>query len=239
MSQEGKALVKAQKFAVAGGHKTSNYSPPPNDGAAKVADPYASMPFPFTDDCSSKGNKGTDIKNDTTLSPGTYCGGIHAYGGAAVTLQPGVYVMSGGPLWTDGGATVNGQNVMVAFTGDQSTLNVWGNSVVNLTSPTTGAYKNMQFFQDANDSSSRGLWADVGGGANSTARLNFDGVAYFPTQNFWVYGSSIVNANSPTVAIVADKIWTQGNATFNITSLDSRNLGLSGPKTTGGAVLIR
>ena len=108
-----------------------------------------------------------------------------------------------------------------------------------MTSPTSGTYKNMQFFQDANDASSRGLWADVGGGGNSTARLTFDGVAYFPTQNFWVYGSSIVNANSPTVAIVADKIWTQGNATFNITALDTRNLGLSGPKTTGGAVLIR
>ena len=239
MSQEGNAHVHAAKFAVSGGHKTTNYSPVPTDGAAKVPDPYASLPFPFADDCTSGSTKGGDIKDDTTLSPGTYCGGLHIFATAHVTLQPGIYVMSGGPFWTDGGATVTGDQVMIAFTGKGSTLEVWGNSSVNLTSPTSGTYKNMQFLQDASGSDTKGLWASVGGGSSATAKLQFDGTAYFPTQNFWVYGSSVTNANSPGVAVVADKIWTQGNATFTITTEDRRNLGVTGPAMSSGVVLIR
>jgi Flp pilus assembly protein TadG len=239
MSQEGNAYVQATKFAVSGGHKTTNYSPTPTDGAAKVPDPYASLPFPFADDCSSgTAKQGGDIKDDTTLSPGTYCGGLHISSTAHVTLQPGIYVMSGGPFWTDGGAAVTGDQVMIAFTGKGSTLEVWGNSSVNLTSPTSGTYKNMQFFQDAS-SDTKGLWVSVGGGSSSTAKLQFDGTAYFPTQNFWAYGNSVTNANSPGVAVVADKIWAQGNATFNVTAQDRRNLGISGPTLSSGVVLIR
>jgi Flp pilus assembly protein TadG len=242
MTQEGKAEVKAKKFGVTGGHKTNNYSPPPSDGSPKVDDPYALLPFPYTDDCNGKGKKGDNIKDSTTLSPGTYCGGIHVYGdGTKVTLEPGIYVMKDGPFWIDGNATITGDRVMIAFTGKGSTLQIWGDSVVNLTSPVSGLYTNMQFFQDRNDDSTRGLWASVGGssGANQgSAKLQFDGVAYFPTENFWVFGNSVMNANSPSMAIVADKIWVQGSATFTVTNNNPRNLPVTVPQTTYGARLL-
>lgn len=252
LSMEGRPNAKAKKFGVSGGHKGDGFSPPPSDGAEKVDDPYASLPFPPMDDCpQGKGPGMLKINTDTTLKPGTYCEGIHVFGnGTQVTLQPGIYVMRDGPFWIDASSQVMGEGVMLAFTGKGSTLQIWGNAVVNLTSPMAGTYKNMQFFQDPNDDNTRGLWASIGGSAGGNpadggdtggaAKLSYDGVAYFPTQNFWVFGAAVMKANSPTVAIVADKIWTQGHANVTITSTDTRNLGLTaGPKATIGVRLIK
>jgi hypothetical protein len=226
MTQEGQAAVKARKFGVSGGHKTNNFVPPPSDGAAKVADPYASLPFPSHGVCDSKG-KGLTIKEDTTLSPGTYCGGIRISSTANVKLEPGVYVMVDGPFWMTGGSVATGDNVMLAFTGKDSSLYVWGNSSLNVTSPISGTYSNMQFMSDRDSGALRGTWVSIGGNDNGTtgnAKLSYDGVAYFPNQNFWMFGNAVVKANSPTIAIVADKIWTQGSATVNVTNINRRNL---------------
>ena len=244
MTQEGTAHVVAAKFAVAGGHDTNNFSPSPVDNAPSVSDPYASLPFPPYDSCGNGGN-GTDIKADTTLSPGTYCGGIHVYSTAHVTLQPGIYIMNGGPFWVDGSAVVTGKEVMIGFTGKGAALQLWGDCSVTLTSPVSGTYTNMQFMQDNSSSDTHSLWASVGGSAGAgkndgtgSAKLSYDGVAYFPTQNFWMFGNAVINANSPSMAVVADKIWTQGNATVNITNNNTRNLNVSAPKTGFGARLI-
>jgi Flp pilus assembly protein TadG len=243
MSQEGKsATVKAKKFGVKGGHKTDSYVPPPTDGSAVIPDPYASLPFPPYAAC-DKNAKGLDIKDDTTLAPGTYCGGIHISGsGPKVTLQSGIYVMVDGPFWVDGGGIVTGDKVMIGFTGKGSTLQVWGDASVTLTSPTSGTYMNMQFMQDNSDTNTHGLWCSIGGnggGGSSNGKLSFDGVAYFPTQNFWTFGNAVVNANSPSLAIVADKIWTQGNATVNVTHNNPRSVAVTpGPTTGFGARLL-
>lgn len=240
MSMEGNPKATAKKFGVSGGHKGDGFSPNPTDGSPKVADPYASLPFPDYDDCSAgKGKKGDNIKDDTTLSPGTYCGGIHIFGnGTRVTLQPGIYVMVDGPFWVDSSSIVTGDQVMIAFTGKGAALQLWGNSSVSLTSPVSGTYTNMQFMQDWRDDNTKGLWSSVGGNGNN-AKLQYDGVAYFPSENWWVYGNANVTANSPSLAIVADKIWTQGSASVTITNNNPRNLPVTVPKTTIGAVLIK
>jgi Flp pilus assembly protein TadG len=244
MSQEGKAPINAKKFGVSGGHKTDNFNPPPTDSSPKIADPYASLPFPYYDDCSSYKGKGLSIKDDTTLSPGTYCGGITIDGSnPKVTLLPGIYVMVGGSFWVKGGAIVTGDRVMIAFTGKDSSLRIWGDSSVKLTSPISGTYMNMQFMQDHNDADTHGTWASIGGsdggGGTGAAKLQYDGVAYFPDQNFWVFGNATMNANSPTLSVVADKIWVQGNATVNVTSNNSRSLPVTGPQMAYGVRLIK
>ena len=240
MSLEGQPTAKAKKFGVTGGHKGDSFSPPPADGSAKVADPYASIPFPNYDACAST-KKPVDISGSTTLSPGTYCGGLHIGGSSpTVTLQPGIYVMVGGSFWADGGAVITGDQVMIAFTGEGATLRLGGDSSMTVTSPTSGTYMNMQFMQDNNDPNTHGLWCSLGGNGGDSAKLQFDGVAYFPTQNFWAFGNSTVNANSPSMAIVADKIWTQGSANVTVTNNNPRNLKVAGPPTTTyGARLIR
>ena len=80
-----------------------------------------------------------------------------------------------------------------------------------------------------------------GNGSNSTdtSKATWDGIAYFPAQNFWVYGNAVVNANSPGVAIVAGQIWDQGNAAINITDNNSRNLNVIRPQVAGGARLVQ
>jgi Flp pilus assembly protein TadG len=238
MTEEGSPTANAKKFGVSGGHKGDTFSPAPADGSPKMADPYAALPFPSYTSCGN-GGKGLDIKDDTTLSPGTFCGGIHIFATAHVTLQPGIYVMVDGPFWTDGSAVVTGDQVMIGFTGKGSTIQLWGDSQVTLTSPTTGTYMNMQFMQDTSDSNTHGLWASIGGSAGSNSKLQFDGVAYFPDQNFWTFGNAVLNANSPSLAIVADKVWTQGSAAVTITNNNTRNLPVSVPTTTYGARLIK
>jgi Flp pilus assembly protein TadG len=241
MTQEGKPTAIARRFGVTGGHTGSNYSTPPKDGAAVVPDPYAKMPFPNFTACDDR-ERGLVINGGSeTLSPGTYCGGIRIKGQAKVNLTPGIYVMVGGSFWVDGGSTVTGKEVMIAFTGRDATLRVWGNSTINLTSPTSGTYANFQFFQDPNDQNGRGAWVSLGGNGNSddSSKATWDGIAYFPTQNFWVYGNTVVNMNSPSLVLVAGQIWVQGNATLNATHNNPRNLAVKEIVTSGGARLIR
>jgi Flp pilus assembly protein TadG len=236
MTQTGNGAVNATKFGVTGGHKTKTYSPTPADGAPAIPDPYASLPFPYYSSCSGK-TKLLEINTGTTLSPGTYCGGVHVYASANVTLQPGIYVMVDGPFWTDGSAVVTGDQVTIAFTGKGSTVQVWGNSQMTVTSPTSGTYMNMQFLQDNSSSETHGLWASIGG-SGSSAKLSYDGVAYFPTENFWVRGNAVVNANSPSLAIVTSDVSIQGSTIVNVTHDNTRNLSVSSPTTTNGAKLI-
>jgi len=238
MTQEGRGVANAAVFAVHGGSRTVTFTP--REGEERTPDPFAGLPFPEHTACEGgKGaNKGLKITASTTLSPGTYCGGIDITGQKVkVTFEPGVYVMADGPLLVRGNAAVEGQEVMVAFTGDDSTLRVWGDSTASFTSPASGTYKNMQFFQDAQ--STRAGWVSVGGAGGDESKLEYDGVAYFPTQNMWIYGNATVLANSPTLVMVADKIWFQGNATVTVTNEDRRNLGLTGPTLTRGARLVR
>lgn len=230
MTQEGRAPAKAGLFSVRGGAQTNGFSPAPREGQEVVADPYKHLPFLQHGVCDDRADRGLVIRTDTTLQPGTYCGGINITGsGVKVTMAPGEYVMVGGPLLVNGNATLEGREVVVGFTGSDTTLRVWGNGSVDLTSPTSGTYANMQFFQDGNDPRGRGAWVSIGGNGgptvgNDQSKLSIDGAAYFPTQNFWVYGAAEVEINSPGLAVVADKIWFQGSARIAVTSENRRDI---------------
>ena len=240
MTQEGQPTAVAKKFGVSGAHTGNGFSPAPKDGAEQIKDPYASIPFPDHDTCGN--GKGLTINGgSTTLSPGTFCGGIRMKGGASVTLNPGIYVMVDGSFWLDGGSGVVGKEVTIAFTGDDATLRVWGDSTIDLTSPTSGTYKNFQFFQDPNDQKGRGAWVSLGGNGNTgdKSKATWDGIAYFPTQNFWVYGNTSVNINSPSMALVAGQVWIQGNAALNVTNDNPRKVAVNPVTTAGGARLVQ
>ena len=74
---------------------------------------------------------------------------------------------------------------------------------------------------------------------DGSASLKYDGMAYFPTQNFWIFGDATVAANSPDLAMVADKIWFQGSVQVAVTHANPRNLPVTGPQTTFGEMLVK
>ena len=161
-----------------------------------------------------------------------------------MTLNPGVYIMKDGSFTVQSGSTVTGSEVMVAFIGESgnwpATLILLGGATMDVTSPVSGPYAGIQFF-GARETYSKMGWPSIGGSGNAAANLTYDGVMYFPTQDVWIYGGSIVNAKSPTLAIVTEQLWIQGNASLTITKANTRNVSVpwATPGFASGAVLIR
>ena len=222
INQVGHPMLTAKRIGVSGNFVGSGYSPAPITGTVPVADPYASLVFPMIGSCKANDLK---ITNDTVaLQPGTYCGGIAVQGNSTITFAPGIYIMKDGPLWMTGGTVATGKEVMFAFTGTDSTFSMEGSSTLNVTSPASGPYTNMQFFErNAVSSKPNGdLWAGVVG--NNT--VTFDGVMYMPDHQIWMAGGSVVNITSPTFALVGDKVWLQDHTVVNVSQTNLRGISI-------------
>jgi hypothetical protein len=214
----------ASQFGVTGDYSGDNWSPKPVTGTEPVLDPYADLPVSEPGACVAAGS----IPNSGafTLNPGTYCGGLDLKAGVTVTLNPGIYIMKDGQFAVNSGATVTGEDVLIALVGVNSFLDLKSGSAVRLTSPREGVYKNMQFMSDRDVSHSKfeQEWTTIFSGAT----LDYDGVMYLPEQQFWVSGTGhdvIISANSPSLAMVVNKLWAQGNVVLEITQEDRRGIG--------------
>jgi Flp pilus assembly protein TadG len=228
----GGARMSTSTFGVNGNYKGSGFTPPPKTGAAQLPDPFASLPFPAAGACTAL--SGTTIKANTTISPGTYCGGLKISSGAVVTMNPGIYLFTDGDFKVDSGAQVTGSEVMLAFDGKGAKFWMTGSAVMKITSPASGTYMNMQFMENRNNPAGN-TWVSVGG----NSQLQYDGIMYFPTSNIWVFGGSIVNGNSPTASMVGDKLWFQDNSTITLTQSNPRSLPVKDLSQRVGAVLIQ
>jgi hypothetical protein len=67
---------------------------------------------------------------------------------------------------------------------------------------------------------------------------------YLPEQQVWVSGAShdtIINANSPSLGMVTDRVWVQGNAVIEVTQENRRGIdGIDDPlRFEYGALLVR
>ena len=228
-----KAEAVATKFGVSGnyGGNGENWSPPPMSGTIPVADPYADLPVPSPGPCLDVATKLQQAKVE--LEPGTYCGGLNIKSNSEVHLKPGIYVIKDGQFAVNSGAVVTGEDVLIALVGSNSHLLLQSGSSTKLTSPRDGTYRNIQFLSDRDTSSSKfgEEWTTILGGAT----LEYDGVMYLPEQQVWVGGAAgqtIVKGRSPTLIMVADTIWAQGNAVFDLRQANQR--GLTGIAGVGG-----
>ncbi|KQT86453.1 hypothetical protein ASG59_17535 [Methylobacterium sp. Leaf466] len=88
------------------------------------------------------------VSTTATLEPGTYCGGLHITKGAKVTLKPGIYIMSSGPLVVDKGSSFTGTNTGFYFTGLRAGLLFDEASIISLTAPKDGIMAGLLFFED-------------------------------------------------------------------------------------------
>ncbi len=231
MRTYGTATAVASDFGVQGKFSGDGFAPRPIEGANPTPDPYASVAFPPIEDCIDAASR--LIHKTATLLPGTYCGGLDLKAHSDVTLEPGVYIMKDGPLDVNSNTRLFGRDVLIAFTGEDSTLYLGSGAIVDLTSPSSGLWMNMQFYQDRDNTNED--WVTILG----NVQLTFDGAAYFPNKEVWVGGGSVINANSPSYSLVADRFWFQDNTIINVTQENRRDLDIEPAKRMDrGVVLI-
>lgn len=142
-------------------------------GVPVVGDPYGDVEPPATT---------TPCKNasGSTLDAGTYCGGMSLSG--TKTLNPGVYVVSGGDLKINANANISGSGVMFYLT-NGARVSINGNATVNLSAATTGPYSGLLFFGDRSDTgASKNTF-------NGTAASKLTGAIYFASQNIQFLGN--------------------------------------------------
>jgi hypothetical protein len=140
-----------------------------------------------------------------------------------------LYVIDGGGITIDGGASVSGTGVTFYLTGNNGNGNSAANysgvtinstATVNLSSPCDGAasgIKGMLFFQDRSITNGNG--SSINGASGST----FNGAIYFPTTPLSYAGSSAVNGFT---LIVADTLTFTGNSSVgnDVTSCLAKSL---------------
>ncbi|KQP07404.1 hypothetical protein ASF28_15630 [Methylobacterium sp. Leaf99] len=162
---ENAAVAQALSTCSAGGYfGKANFLPTPATGCPMIRDPLADREAPQSASCLNIANLlnpmmligslddpayGKNVITTTaTLSPGTYCGGLHITKGAQVTLRPGVYIMKDGPLVVDKKSSLEGVNVGFYFMGLRTGLLFDEKSVISLTAPKDGVMRGLLFFEE-------------------------------------------------------------------------------------------
>lgn len=159
-------------------------SPSAQTGIPDAADPFASLTAPTVGSCAAHPTQ-TIITTTTTLTAGTYCGGIDIISGN-VTFGAGVYIMKGGGFtMTDVfGGTVTGSGVTIYNTGTGTgscptcygSITTYLTAGSGLTAPTSGTYAGILLFQDRNNPDTASFNANFSSGT----RPFMQGAYYFP-----------------------------------------------------------
>jgi len=163
-----------------------------------IANPYADL---------SVGTPPTACASESTnpLKPGNYCDGLTVNGGANVTLEPGTYYITGGKLTVNGGS-LTGANVTFVLTGSgkkYAYMNVAGNSVINVTAPTSGPFAGVVVYADpAYPEASQSL----AGGSNQY----FGGAIVAPTNTVSFAGNGVSSSGHNCTQIVGGQVLITG-----------------------------
>lgn len=164
--------------------------------APPAADPFASLAVPTV-----SGNK-TVGGGSSPLQPGNYTNGMNLSG--TRTLQPGVYVVSGGDFKINANANISGSGVTIVIK-PGTNVSINGNATVNLSAPTSGTYSGMLFFGDR---------SGTGGVTfNGTAASKLTGAIYFANQDINYLGN--FSGNGGCTQVVGKTVEWTGNTSIN------------------------
>lgn len=130
-----------------GHHYLQNLTPPLEYAPYVIPDPLAHLSLPPAGGCTA--NRLRINGGSTTLSPGTYCGGLEIKGGAKVDLRAGEYHLKGGPLVVDQ-ATLRGQDVVI-FLSDAAAELDFTRATVQLSGRRSGPYAGIVLFSVRSD----------------------------------------------------------------------------------------
>ena len=211
----GSPTLATSEIRVNGGTSISAAStatPTPVTNAGTVADPFASKAYPTVDCSCPTALKNWDSGNSNiyTLNPGTYCGGFNLHGASTATLNPGVYVVSGGSLNISNSAQITGVggvsfSVTGACGGTGGPVLITGNPIVTLNAPTSGSQQGIVFRQD-----SRYAYSTTANNIGNSSTGNLQGAMYFPTTSLTYTGNPVATYT----AIVAYKLSITGSSTI-------------------------
>jgi hypothetical protein len=144
-----RASMRAAFICSAGGREMNGpgtYVPSPQQDCPVLKDPLAQRPAPSVGVC--KEHDLVVSGRSVTLSPGTYCGGITVTRNAAVTFEPGEYIMRDGPLHVEQNGSITGSHVGFYMTGRGAIVNFEAASNISLTAPKTGTMAGILFSED-------------------------------------------------------------------------------------------
>ncbi len=164
--------------------------------APPAADPFADVPVP-----SSSGTNYTSTSG-SVLQPGNYTNGMTLSG--TKTLEPGVYVVSGGNFKINANANISGSGVTFYFMPGTS-VSINGTATVDFSAPTSGTYAGILFFGDRSATDAVTL--------NGTADSKLTGAVYFANQDISYLGN--FSGNGGCTQVVGKTVSWSGNTTIN------------------------
>jgi Putative Flp pilus-assembly TadE/G-like len=203
------SFLKATNICSAGGKSgnSGNFEPEPLTDCPQFEDPLAGRPEPTHGGCVAN-NLVVDSVT-TTLSPGTYCGGLTLKGSAVVKLSPGVFTFQDGPLLVSDSASLQGENVGFYFKGASSSFTFETGSSIDLTAPKDGIMAGMLMFASRSQS---GLTHKI---LSDNARQLL-GTIYLPTGSLSIDANAPIADQSAYTAIVADMVTGNSGPTVTL-----------------------
>lgn len=173
------------------------------NGATDIQSHHVAMPDPYagkysttpTSNCTKQVNGG-----NTNLQPGCYKD-FKFTGNGTYNLAAGVYYLNNTNFDVQGGVTVKGTGVTIILTGDApGSISTNGNSTIQLSAPTSGAYKDMLFIGTGT----------VDNTINGTNTSFYDGAMYFPNSTVNFTGNS--GQMTQCAMVVANFVNFSGNS---------------------------
>jgi len=217
LNLDGGSSLTTTSTNIVGGYTNSGYiSSSPTTGVSAQTDPLASLTQPSFSSCTYTNTQVNSSTGARTLSPGTYCGGI-TVSGANLTLQPGLYIITGGINWNSS-STVTGAGVTLFFTtgggSGYGQVVISGGVTVNLSAPlnsSSGGIPGILMWGDRNwDSTSQNV--NFNGGSVS----KMEGYLYFPTTGMIVSTGTLSSGSGNYLDIIADNLTVNGGATLTL-----------------------
>ena len=218
----GNAEISAQSLWTAGdyvelGNTHMTLAAPPVVAAWPLPDPYAGVSIP-TNPGGCKYNKLPDYVagQPMVLQPGVWCTDWVLHD--TVQLQSGTYYLRNGSVTINAAATVACSNcgatnsgVTIVLTGPAAgDMTINGGATVTLRAPSGGGvpYPGMLLVQSRS--------AHKGGlTINGNSSLDLKGAVYFPNQSVDISGTSVSQASTGCVQVVAKKVRILGNASLD------------------------
>ena len=203
--------------------------PPKQPTCDMLPDPFASYTVPVNS-CTFTNKQ---VNATTTLSPGTYCGGIKITGSANVTFSPGLYYIQNGDLQILNSSNVTANGVTFLISGANSNINITTTGTITMSpdiDTSAGQWAGFQFYYDQ-PTSTKG-----GNSYISKATVTMSGVVYLAGQILNITQGAKVTVNPG--AIVADFILPDGADLTLSSQLNSSNPALFSKSITGNVPVL-